>query len=172
MATLARKTVTVLFADVVGSTPLAEERDPEAMRDLMGRYFDRMSAVIEHHGGTVEKYIGDAIMAVFGIPSAHEDDALRAVRAAAEMRVALSGLNAELAEPISIRMGLNTGEVVVGDAHTLVTGDAVNVAARLEQSAAAGEIRVGDTTYGLVRDAVVAEPVGELDLKGKARSTP
>jgi class 3 adenylate cyclase/tetratricopeptide (TPR) repeat protein len=172
MATLARKTVTVLFADVVGSTPLAEERDPEAMRGLMARYFDRMSAVIEHHGGTVEKYIGDAIMAVFGIPSAHEDDALRAVRAAAELRVALAALNAELTEPISIRMGLNTGEVVVGEGPTLVTGDAVNVAARLEQSAAAGEIRVGETTYSLVRDAVVAEPVGELDLRGKAQSTP
>jgi class 3 adenylate cyclase/tetratricopeptide (TPR) repeat protein len=171
MATLARKTVTVLFADVVGSTPLAEERDPEAVRDVMSRYFDRMSGVIEHHGGTVEKYIGDAIMAVFGIPSAHEDDALRAVRAAAEMRVALAELNAGLDEPISIRMGLNTGEVVVGDGHTLVTGDAVNVAARLEQSAAAGEIRVGETTHTLVRDAVVAEPIGALDLKGKALPT-
>ncbi|HZU21149.1 MAG TPA: adenylate/guanylate cyclase domain-containing protein [Gaiellaceae bacterium] len=171
MATLARKTVTVLFADVVGSTPFTEERDPEAVRAVMSRYFDRMSAVIGRHGGTVEKYIGDAIMAVFGIPSAHEDDALRAVRAAAEMRVALAELNAGLSDAISIRVGLNTGEVVVGDGHTLVTGDAVNVAARLEQSALPGEIRVGETTHTLVRDAVVAEPVGPLDLKGKAQPT-
>src|SRR3954449_13157473 len=142
MATLARKTVTVLFADVVGSTPLADERDPEAVRALMTRYFDSMSAVIERHGGTVEKYIGDAIMAVFGIPSVHEDDALRAVRAAADMRVALAELNARLPTPISIRVGVNTGEVVVGDGHTLVTGDAVNVAARLEQTASPGEILV------------------------------
>jgi len=172
MATLARKTVTVLFADVVGSTSLGEQRDPEAVRALMARYFDRMSGVIERHGGTVEKYVGDAIMAVFGIPSAHEDDALRAVRAATEMRVALAELNREMPTPISMRTGLNTGEVVVGDAHTLVTGDAVNVAARLEQTASAGEILVGETTHALVRDAVLAEPVGPLELKGKTDSAP
>ena len=93
MEGLTRKTVTALFADVVGSTTLGDERDPEAVRAVMGRYFDRMSAVIERHGGTVEKFVGDAVMAVFGIPSAHEDDALRAVRAAAEMRIALADLN-------------------------------------------------------------------------------
>src|SRR6478752_4105249 len=160
MSTLTRKTVTVLFADVVGSTPLGEARDPEAVRGLMERYFERMSEVVELHGGTVEKYIGDAFMAVFGVPSTHEDDALRAVRAAADMRVALAELNRELIEPISVRTGVNTGEVVVGDGRTLATGDAVNVGARLEQSASPGEILIGETTHDLVRDAVVSEPVG------------
>src|SRR5579884_1409539 len=171
MERLMRKTVTVLFTDVVGSTARGEARDPEAVRALMGRYFARMSAVVERHGGTVEKYVGDAIMAVFGIPSAHEDDAMRAVRAAAEMRVALAELNARLDAPLSVRTGVNTGEVVTGDEQTLVTGDAVNVAARLEQAATPGEILVGETTYELVRDAVVAEQVGELELRGKARAT-
>src|SRR5581483_2954727 len=151
MAALARKTVTVLFADIVGSTPLGEARDPEAVRAIMERYFERMSAVIASHGGTVEKYIGDAIMAVFGVPSAHEDDALRAVRAAADMRVALAELNGELDEPLSMRTGVNTGESVVGEGRTLATGDAVNVAARLEQAASSGEILIGEATYALVR---------------------
>jgi class 3 adenylate cyclase/tetratricopeptide (TPR) repeat protein len=171
MSKLTRKTVTVLFADVVGSTSLGEARDPEAVRALMASYFDRVSVVIARHGGTVEKYIGDAIMALFGVPIAHEDDALRAVRAAAEIRVALAELNQELLDPISIRIGLNTGEVVVGDGHTLATGDAVNVAARLEQAATAGEIVIGDGTHRLVRDAVIAEPIGSLDLRGKTDAT-
>jgi class 3 adenylate cyclase/nicotinamide riboside kinase len=172
MERLTRKTVTVLFTDVVGSTTLGETRDPEAVRALMGRYFERMSGVVAHHGGTVEKYVGDAIMAVFGIPTAHEDDALRAVRAAAEMRVALAELNVDLPSPLSVRTGVNTGEVVAGDQRTLVTGDAVNVAARLEQAAAPGEILIGETTYELVRDAVVAEAVEALELRGKADPTP
>ena len=167
MERLTRKTVTALFADVVGSTTIGDERDPEAVRSVMGRFFERMNAVITHHGGTVEKFIGDAVMAVFGVPSAREDDALRAVRAAADMRLALAELNAELPLRLSIRTGVNTGEVVAGGEHTLVTGDAVNVAARLEQAAAPGEILIGRTTFDLVRDAVVAEPVGPLDLRGK-----
>jgi class 3 adenylate cyclase/tetratricopeptide (TPR) repeat protein len=171
MERLTRKTVTVLFADVVGSTALGEARDPEAVRALMGRYFERMSAVIGRHGGTVEKYVGDAVMAVFGIPTAHEDDALRAVRAAADMRVALGELNADLESPLSVRTGVNTGQVVAGEERTLVTGDAVNVAARLEQAAAPGEILVGETTYELVRDAVVAEQVEQLELRGKTEAT-
>src|ERR687887_2501785 len=127
-----RKIVTVLFADVVGSTALGEATDPEALRAKMRSYFDDLRRIVERHGGTVEKFIGDAVMAVFGIPVAHEDDALRAVRAADEMRraVAEHGLEA--------RIGVNSGEVVTGSADdTLVTGDAVNVAARLEQAAAA-----------------------------------
>jgi class 3 adenylate cyclase len=171
MGMLARKTVTVLFADIVGSTPLGEQRDPEAVRTLMERYFERMSTVIAGHGGTVEKYIGDAVMAVFGVPVAHEDDALRAVRAASDMRLALGELNAELSEPLSMRTGVNTGETVVGEGRTLATGDAINVAARLEQLASPGEILIGESTHALVRDAVVAEPVGPLDLKGKTRPT-
>jgi class 3 adenylate cyclase/tetratricopeptide (TPR) repeat protein len=174
-----RKTVTVLFADVVGSTSLGERTDPESTRRMLSRYFDVMRAVIERHGGSVEKFIGDAVMAVFGIPVLHEDDALRAVRAAQEVREAVARLNGELVggswSPIALRIGVNTGEVVAGEAtqgHTLVTGDAVNVAARLEQAASSGEILLGETTHRLVRDAVEAEPIAPLDLKGKAEPMP
>ena len=171
----ARKTVTVLFCDLAGSTSLGERLDPESLRSAIERYFDRMQGVLESHGGTVEKFIGDAIMAVFGVPQLHEDDAVRAVRAAADMRDALAELNqeleAELGVSIAVRTGINTGEVVAGDrtaGQRLVTGDAVNTAARFEQTAAAGEIVIGERTYDLVRDAVEAEPLDPLALKGKA----
>jgi len=171
--------VTVVFADVTGSTTLGERLDPEALRRVMERYFDEMSAVIRRHGGTVEKFIGDAVMAVFGIPRLHEDDALRAVRAAAGMRDALAALNVDLERDhgvgIAARIGVNTGEVVAGDPSSgqrLVTGDAVNVAARLEQAAGAGDVFIGDSTYRLVRDAVEVEPVEALELKGKAEPVP
>ncbi len=174
-----RKVVTIVFADVTGSTALGERLDPEALRRVMSRYFDRMAAVIEAHEGTVEKFIGDAVMAVFGIPRLHEDDALRAVRAAAGMNEALAELNAELERDhgfgLSARIGVNTGEVVAGDPSAeqrLVTGDAVNVAARLEQAAVAGEILIGESTYRLVKDAVEVEPVEPLDLKGKSEPVP
>ena len=174
-----RRVVTIVFADVTGSTSLGELLDPEALRRVMGRYFDEMSAVIERHGGTVEKFIGDAVMAVFGIPRLHEDDAVRAARAAAGMREALSALNLELEREhgvgIEARIGVNTGEVVAGDpsvGQRLVTGDAVNVAARLEQAASPGEILLGETTYRLVKDAVEVEPVSALDLKGKEEPVP
>ena len=157
-----RKTVTVLFCDVTGSTALGESIDPEALRGLLGRYFERMKTIVESHGGTVEKFIGDAVMAVFGIPVAHEDDALRAVRAAAEMREALPGLG------IEARIGANTGEVVTGTEERLATGDAVNVAARLEQAAQPGEVLIGEATLELVRHAVDVEAVDPLALKGKA----
>ena len=158
-----RKVVTVLFCDLVGSTVLGESTDPEALRARMRRYFEDLRAIVERHGGTVEKFIGDAVMAVFGIPTAHEDDALRAVRAASEMRSAISGHGLEA------RIGVNTGEVVVGgESETLVTGDAVNVAARLEQAGASGEILIGAETRLLVRDAVRVEAVEPLALKGKA----
>jgi len=158
-----RKVVTVLFCDLVGSTALGESTDPEALRTRMRAYFDDLRAIVERHGGTVEKFVGDAVMAVFGIPTAHEDDAARAVRAASEMQAAVAehGLEA--------RIGVNTGEVVVGGAsETLVTGDAVNVAARLEQAAAPGDLLIGDETRLLVRDAVRVEPIEPLALKGKA----
>ncbi|HEU0304754.1 MAG TPA: adenylate/guanylate cyclase domain-containing protein [Gaiellaceae bacterium] len=161
-----RKVVTVLFCDVVGSTALGESRDPEAVRALLARYFDRSKAIVERHGGTVEKFIGDAVMAVFGVPSVREDDALRAVRAAAELRAALPELG------IEGRIGVNTGEVVTGTAERLATGDAVNVAARLEQAAGAGEIFVGEPTLRLVQDAVEVEPVEPLTLKGKVGPVP
>jgi len=140
----------------------------------MGRYFDEMQKVVERHEGTVEKFIGDAVMAVFGIPVVHEDDAMRAVRAAAEMRDRLGALNEELDRDwgvqIAARTGVNTGEVVAGDAsggQRFATGDAVNVAKRFEEAAPPGEILLGETTWKLVRDAVEVEPVEELELKGK-----
>src|SRR5688572_1279453 len=158
-----RKVVTVLFCDLVGSTALGESTDPEALRARMRRYFEDLRVILERHGGTVEKFVGDAVMAVFGIPVLHEDDALRAVRAAAEMQAVITehGLEA--------RIGVNTGEVVVGgEAETLVTGDAVNVAARLEQAASSAETLLGAETRVLVRDAVRVEPVEPLTLKGKS----
>jgi class 3 adenylate cyclase/tetratricopeptide (TPR) repeat protein len=164
----------VLFSDVTGSTRLGERLDPESLRQIMARYFEEMKAALEAHGGMVEKFIGDAVMAVFGVPTLHEDDALRAVRAALEMRERLERLNRDLERDrgvaILTRTGLNTGEVVAGDpatGQTLVTGDAVNVAARLEQSAHPGEVLIGDATYRLVRDAVTAEPAEPMTVKGK-----
>jgi len=158
-----RKVVTILFCDLVGSTALGESTDPEALRARLARTFDALRGVVERHGGTVEKFVGDAVMAVFGIPAAHEDDALRAVRAAEEMRATVSEHGLES------RIGVNTGEVVVGGGDdTLVTGDAVNVAARLEQAAASDEILIGAGTRLLVRDAVRVETVEPLALKGKA----
>ncbi len=156
-----RKVVTALFCDVADSTALGEALDPEALRALLARYFERMKAIVDRHGGTVEKFVGDAVMAVFGVPQLHEDDALRAVRAAAEMRQALPQLGVEA------RIGLNTGEVVVGTAERLATGDAVNVAARLQQAAGPGEILLGPETLRLVRAAIEAEPTDPLKLKGK-----
>ena len=174
-----RKTVTIVFSDLSGSTAMGERFDPESLRRVMSRYFEEMRATIERHGGTVEKFIGDAVMAVFGIPELREDDALRAVRAAADMQAAQAGLNEEFERTyglrLSVRTGVNTGEVIAGDPaqrQAFVTGDAVNVAARLEQAAAPGEILVGQHTYRLVRDAVVAEAVEPLELKGKTERLP
>ena len=161
-----RKTVTVLFCDLTGSTELGESVDPEALRELLAHYFERMKAIVERHGGTVEKFIGDAVMAVFGVPTAHEDDALRAVRAAAEMRDAVVELE------LQARIGVNTGTVVIGTEERLATGDAVNVAARLEQAAEPGDVLLGEPTLELVREAVEAEPIAPLELKGKAEPVP
>ena len=138
-----RKLVTLLFCDMTGSTAMGERTDPEAVQRLLG--FDRMRGIVERHGGTVEKFIGDAVVAVFGVPVAHEDDALRACRAAVEMRDALPELG------IRGRIGVNTGEVVATTGDLLATGDAVNVAARLEQTARPGEVLVGELTYSLAR---------------------
>src|SRR5215208_2679616 len=172
--TLVRKTVTVLFCDVTGFTSLGEQVDPETMRSVMLRYFDEMRSVLEHHGGTVEKFIGDAVVAVFGVPTLHEDDALRAVRAADEMRACLAKLNGELQERWGVRLdmgiGVNTGEVVVGDpttGQTVATGDGVNVAARLQQAAKPGEILLGRETHRLVRGQIRAGPLEAFQLKGK-----
>jgi class 3 adenylate cyclase/tetratricopeptide (TPR) repeat protein len=158
-----RKTVTAVFCDLVGSTALGEMSDPEAVRIVLARYFERMRAIVEAHGGTVQKFIGDAVVAIFGVPAVHEDDALRALRAAEEMRQALPGLG------VDARFGVNTGEVVTSSDDTLVTGDAVNVAARLQQAAAPGEILLGGQTLALVRDAASVETLDPLELKGKAK---
>jgi class 3 adenylate cyclase/tetratricopeptide (TPR) repeat protein len=155
-----RKTVTVVFCDLSGSTALGGASDPEALRTTMRGYYERMRSILERHGGTVEKFVGDAVMAVFGVPVAHEDDALRAVRAAWEMRNAVPALG------LAARIGVNTGEVMAGEGDTLVTGDAINVAARLEQGAEPGEVLVGAETRSLVRDAVHVERV-EVEAKGK-----
>jgi class 3 adenylate cyclase/tetratricopeptide (TPR) repeat protein len=172
---LVRKTVTVLFCDVVTSTEQGEQFDPESWRRVMSRYFEEMQAVIHRHGGTVEKFSGDEVMAVFGVPAVHEDDALRAVRAAAEMRERLETLNEELdaiwGARLQVRIGVNTGQVVAGDpatGSTFVTGEAVNLGKRLEQAAAPGEILVGKATYPLVKDAVKAGPLESFPVKGRS----
>ena len=171
----ARKTVTVVFCDIANFTSLGESLDPEVMRSVMERYYGAVRDELERHGGTVEKFIGDAAMAVFGIPTAHDDDALRAVRAAVDMRTALGGLNQELQEMhgvrLAIRTGVDTGEVVAGDPtdrQSFATGTAVATAQRLEAAARSGEILLGDATYRLVSNAVLVEPMEPLDLKGKA----
>jgi class 3 adenylate cyclase/tetratricopeptide (TPR) repeat protein len=161
-----RKTVTIVFCDLVGSTALGERSDPEVLREVMGRYHAELRTILERHGGTVEKFVGDAAMAVFGIPQLHEDDALRAVRAAFEMRKAVEPLGLE------VRIGVNTGEVVAGAGETLVTGDAVNVAARLEQSARSGDVLIGEATERLVRGLVRVDAVTPLELKGKSKPVP
>jgi class 3 adenylate cyclase/tetratricopeptide (TPR) repeat protein len=170
-----RRTVTVLFSDLVDSTHLGERLDPETLRDALDRYFAASSEVIARHGGVVEKFIGDAIVAVFGLPAIHEDDALRAVRAAVEMQEALALVNDALGREFGVRLqtrtGVNTGEVVAGDpsaGQRLVTGDAVNVAARLEQSAPLGSVLIGETTYALVHAAGEFERLPPLRVKGKA----
>jgi class 3 adenylate cyclase/tetratricopeptide (TPR) repeat protein len=161
-----RKTVTIVFCDLVGSTALGERTDPEVLREVMARYHAELRAILERHGGTVEKFVGDAAMAIFGLPSAHEDDALRAVRAAVEMRDAVANLGLE------VHVGVNTGEVVAGLGETLATGDAVNVAARLEQAAGAGDVLIGAATERLVREQIRSEAIEPLALKGKSEPVP
>ena len=171
-----RKPATFIFVDLKGSTALTERIDQEAMSEIKKRYFSVMAAQIEQHGGTIEKYIGDAIMAVFGIPKAREDDALRAVRAAYGMQQQLVDLNRDFLRfygvELANRTGVNTGEVVANTDPTanqqLATGDTVNVAARLEQAAPPNEILIGETTYDLVRGHVTVEAVEPLELKGKS----
>jgi class 3 adenylate cyclase/tetratricopeptide (TPR) repeat protein len=173
-----RKTVTVLFCDLVGSTELGERLDPEALRAVLDRYFDVVREEVHRHGGIVEKFIGDAVMAVFGIPVLHEDDALRAVRAAAAIPGALHEVNAELESRwqvrLRVRIGVSTGEVVAGGAtgggQRLATGDAVNLAARLQALAPPDGVLLGAATYRLVRAAVQAERLDAAQVKGKAEA--
>jgi class 3 adenylate cyclase len=173
-----RRTVTLLMADVQGSTLAGEPLDPESARLPLDRCFQEMRVILERHGGTVEQVVGDAVLAVFGIPLVHEDDALRGVRAALEMRDALAALNDQLGDELAVhlamRVGVNTGEVVAtlgtGWA-TQVTGDAVNVAARLQQAAGSGEVLLGEETHDLIRWAIDAEPAGAIDPLGTSAST-
>jgi predicted ATPase/class 3 adenylate cyclase len=170
-----RKKVTVLFCDVTGSTTLGEYQDPERLRIVMTRYFNEARSALERHGGKVEKFIGDAVMAVFGVPALHEDDALRALLAATELREALGTLNDELESTVGVRIevrtGVNTGDVIAGDPtrnDSFVTGAAVNIAERLERTASPGEILIGEETFRLARDAIRAEPLEPLTLKGRS----
>jgi class 3 adenylate cyclase/tetratricopeptide (TPR) repeat protein len=171
-----RKTVTVLFCDLANSTELSERFDAEVTHDLLSRYFTLMHDCVVSHGGMVEKFIGDAVMAVFGIPVVREDDPLRAILAATAMRAALSELNDQLSYlgnlQLGIRIGINTGEVVTTEqpagAQMLATGSTVNLAARLEQHAGQGEVLLGPQTYQTVTSAVVTAPIGPLQLKGIA----
>jgi len=169
-----RKLVTVVFTDVTGFTALVERLDAERVRRVMFRYFEEMRAIVERHNGTVEKYLGDAVMAVFGIPQVHEDDALRGLRAAAEMRDTLELLNEELEREwgvrIQARTGVNTGEVATSSGEEMtVLGDVVNVAARLQQYAAPQEVLLGEATHRLAKDAIVVEEMEPLELKGKGK---
>jgi class 3 adenylate cyclase len=170
-----RKTVTILFADLVDFSTLAVDLDPEVLRGLLNAYFDVVRTVVERHGGTVEKFIGDAAMAAFGIPELHEDDALRAVRAASELHEALGELQSQHGVDLELRVGVNTGEVLTADPSTgesFATGGAVVLATRLQQAAEPGETLVGEMTYTLVRDAVTAEAVEPLDLGGSLGRVP
>src|SRR6266516_797584 len=173
-----RRIVTIMFADIIGSTPLADHLDPEDMRAILAGYFNLMTEQIRRHGGTVEKYIGDAVMAVFGTPITHEDDPDRAVRAALDMQVALARFNQRRyaqdpeATRLQMRIGINTGEVAAPGAQFsrrdfLITGDAVNVAARLQQVAMPDMILVGERTYHTTRDVFEFRPLAPLSLKGK-----
>lgn len=158
-----RKPVTILFADVVGSTAMAASSDPEVVRGVMVRHFERMRAIAERHGGTVEKFAGDSIMVVFGVPRVHDDDAERAVRAALAM--------AGAAGPLTVRVGVNSGEAVTStrpDGQFLVSGDAVNVAARLQQAAHPGEVIVGALTEALTRRVIEYSSRQPIEAKGKA----
>ena len=165
-----RKLVSVLFADTVGSTALGAEHDPEVVRATMARYFERMRTIAERHGGTVEKFIGDAVMVVFGVPRVHDDDAERAVRAGLAMRDELAELNRELAVELAARVGINSGEAVAETSTAsqfLVTGDVVNVAARIQQGADVGEVVVGALTEQLTRVAIEYRPHEPIVAKGK-----
>ena len=171
-----RKTVTIDFADLKAATARGEALAPEALKDLMARAFEASRQAVARHGGTVAKFIGDAVMAVFGLPVRHEDDALRAVRSALDLKAALKTLAESLERDQAIRLdvaiGVNTGEVVGGHAsmgQSLAIGDAVNVAARLEQAARSHEILIGHLTYALVRDVAEVEAIAPLTLKGKSQ---
>jgi class 3 adenylate cyclase len=167
-----RKLVTVLFADITGSTTLGERFDPERWRVLLQRFFSVMTSTIEAWGGTVQKFMGDSVMATFGVPIVREDDAERALRAACQMLERLTELNTEFKAQhgvsLAIRVGVNTGEVMAASDQNVVTGDAVNVAARLEQMAEPGTVLAGERTYAAARDAFVFGEPESREVRGKS----
>src|SRR5256886_3484554 len=167
-----RKLVTVLFADITGSTTLGERFDPERWRVLLQRFFSVMTSTIEAWGGTVQKFMGDSVMATFGVPIVREDDAERALRAACQMLERLTELNTEFKAQhgvsLAIRVGVNTGEVMAAYDQTDVTGNAVNVAARLEQMAEPGTVLAGERTYAAARDAFAFGEPESREVRGKA----
>ena len=157
-----RKLATALFVDLVDSTSFVTSSDPEIVRRQVDRFFEQASRCIESHGGLVEKFAGDAVMAVFGVPQAHEDDAERAVRAALEILEATSDLG------LDARVGVEAGEVVVGEGDsTFATGEAINLAARLQQHASAGEIMIGPAAYRLTLDRIEVEDAGPVQVRGR-----
>src|SRR5690349_23576047 len=173
-----RRQVTVVFADLSGYTAVAERMDPEAVKSFVDQALRRLGQEVDRFGGTVDKYIGDNVMAVFGAPVAHEDDAERAVRAALGMQEAMGEINERLAASLGVslalRVGVNTGEVVagaVGDGYTVI-GDTVNVAARLQTAAQPGSVTVGERTFRATRDAIEYTRLEPLTLKGKAEPVP
>ncbi|MDT7573163.1 MAG: hypothetical protein QOE05_3337, partial [Actinomycetota bacterium] len=172
MRTAERRLTSVLFGDLVGFTTLSESRDPEEVRELLSRYFDECRSIVQHYGGTVEKFIGDAVMAVWGVPIAHEDDAERAVRAGLDLVTMVSELGEQISMPgLSLRVGVVTGEVAVTLGATgegMVAGDAVNTAARVQTAAQPGSVWVDDATRVLSSAAVTYTDTGEHELKGKA----
>src|SRR5438067_879044 len=162
-----RRLVSVLFADLVGFTTLSESRDSEEVRELLSRYFDTCRRLIERYGGSIEKFIGDAVMAVWGTPTAQEDDAERAVRAALDLVAAVP----ELAPGLYARAGVVTGEAAVtigAEGQGMVAGDLVNTASRIQAAAEPGVVLAGDTTRRSTEAAIAYEPAGEHELKGKA----
>ncbi|MBA2637958.1 MAG: AAA family ATPase, partial [Solirubrobacterales bacterium] len=173
-----RRQVTILFADLSGYTAVAEQLDPEVVKGVVSRILRRLSDEVDAHGGTVDKFIGDNVMALFGAPVAHEDDAVRAVRAGLGMQAAMDDVNADLERThgvrFGLRVGINTGDVLygtIGESST-VTGDAVNVAARLQAAGAIGTVTVGERTMRASRHAVTFAPVAPLELKGKSEPVP
>ena len=173
-----RKVITVLFCDLVGFTALSETTDHEDVDAMLSTYADCARALIEGHGGTVEKFIGDAVVGVFGVPAAHEDDAERAVRAGLKISTEVPGLSWSGDVPLCVRVGINTGESFVhldispDSGRTFITGDVVNTAARLQNVAEPGAVVVGELTAGLSRRSVLYEELEPVTVKGKICSAP
>src|SRR5919201_1777124 len=171
-----RRLVSVLFADLVGFTPLSEDRDPETVRELLSRYFETARRVVERYGGTIEKFIGDAVMAVWGTPVAREDDAERAVRAGLDLLPAVEALGSECGAPdLRARAGVMTGEAAVtvgAEGQGMVAGDLVNTASRIQAAADPGAVLVGEATKRLTDVSVAYEDAGLHELKGKAEPVP